>query len=129
MIVLDAAAAFWACGERGRFERFGPAPVGPPLLWSELHSALREKAWRGELTADDALAHLRRFSDAGVRRIDRDDLHPAAWRVAERFGWAKTYDAEYVALAGLLGCRLVTLDARLRRGADRLGYVVAVHEL
>jgi predicted nucleic acid-binding protein len=44
-------------------------------------------------------------------------------------GWAKTYDAEYVALARLLGCRLVTLDARLRRGADRLGFVVAPHEL
>jgi predicted nucleic acid-binding protein len=36
-------------------------------------------------------------------------------------GRAKTYDAEYVAPARPLGCRLVTLDARLRRGADRLG--------
>jgi len=44
-------------------------------------------------------------------------------------GWAKTYDAEYVALARLLSCRLVTLDARLRRGADRLGFVVAPQEL
>jgi predicted nucleic acid-binding protein len=44
-------------------------------------------------------------------------------------GWAKTYDAEYVALARLLGCRLVTLDARLRRGADRLGFVISPDEL
>jgi len=43
--------------------------------------------------------------------------------------WAKTYDAEYVALALLLGTRVVTLDARLRQGADRLGCVVGPHEL
>jgi predicted nucleic acid-binding protein len=49
--------------------------------------------------------------------------------LADELGWAKTYYAEYVGLAKLLGCRLVTLDARLRRGTDRLGFVVAPHEL
>lgn len=36
---------------------------------------------------------------------------------ADEFGWAKTYCTEYVALARLFGCLLVTLDARL--GGDR----------
>ena len=49
--------------------------------------------------------------------------------LAERFGWGRTYDAEYVALAQILSCRLVTLDARLRRGAAQLGIVIGVHEL
>ena len=49
--------------------------------------------------------------------------------MADELGWAKTYDAEYVALARLLNCRLVTLDARLRRGAARLSLLVAPHEL
>ena len=52
-----------------------------------------------------------------------------AWQLADELGWAKTYDAEYVALARILGCRLLTLDARLRRGADRLGFVVSPTEL
>lgn len=53
----------------------------------------------------------------------------AAWEVAEEFGWAKTYDAEYVALAKRNDCRLVTVDGRLRRGAERLGFVVTPAEL
>jgi hypothetical protein len=34
-----------------------------------------------------------------------------------------------VALAQILGCRLVTIDARLRRGTEQLGIVIGVHEL
>lgn len=44
-------------------------------------------------------------------------------------GWAKTYDAEYVALAHLLGSRLLTLDARLRRTASRLVEILGPTEL
>jgi predicted nucleic acid-binding protein len=64
-----------------------------------------------------------------MRPADHPELRDEAWRLADVLGWAKTYDAEYVAMARLLGCRLVTLDARLRRGADRLGFVVSVEEL
>jgi predicted nucleic acid-binding protein len=56
-------------------------------------------------------------------------LGAEAWRVADELGWARTYDAEYLALARLSGCRVVTADARLRRGADRTGLVVGPDEL
>lgn len=52
-----------------------------------------------------------------------------AWSLADEMGWAKTYDAEYVALARLLGCRWVTLDSKLRTTTARLGFAVSPTEL
>ncbi len=70
-----------------------------------------------------------RLTRIEVERNAHPRLAAEAWSIADELGWAKTYDAEYVALASLLGCRLVTVDGRLRRGADRLGFVVGPTEL
>ena len=51
---------------------------------------------------------------------DRAALLVEAWAIADRFGWAKTYDAEYVALALRLDAALLTRDERLRRGVGQL---------
>jgi predicted nucleic acid-binding protein len=101
----------------------------PSLMWSESQSALRERVWRGELAAENADLARARLSRVGVRRKTHPRLLDETWRIASELGWAKTYDAEYVALAALLRCRLVTVDGRLRRGADRLGFVIGPTEL
>jgi predicted nucleic acid-binding protein len=105
--------------------------IAPPLLWSEVPSVLHEMAFRGDISTALADLALQKFLGNKLKITERrpDDLMSAAWQIAEEFGWAKTYDAEYVALARLLNCRLVTLDGRLRRGADRLGFVVTPAEL
>src|SRR5207302_4383210 len=73
--------------------------------------------------AIDALDH------APIRPRTQRQLSRRAWDLANEMGWAKTYDAEYLALAQFLNCRFVTLDARLHRSAARLGFVVSPTEL
>ena len=45
-------------------------------------------------------------------------LRRRAWDLAERLGWAETYDAEYVALTQLQADAFVTLDADLARSVE-----------
>lgn len=103
--------------------------MAPPLLWSEVPSVLHQRFWRGELSRELAREALRRFQRAPVRPRRHPRLIDTAWELADQFGWMRTYDAEYVALARLIGCRLVTADGRLRRSAARLGFVVGPTEL
>lgn len=72
---------------------------------------------------------MARLDRCPVRAESHPELGQEAWRLADELGFAKTYDAEYLALANLLGCRLVTLDARLKRATDGLGFVVGPTEL
>lgn len=130
MLVLDASVVLRACGAADGFRRFGREQlVAPPLMWSEARSTLHEAVWRGEVAEQDALATLERLERGSIEQRSPRRLGQEAWRLADALGWAKTYDAEYVALATLLDCRLVTLDARLVRGAARLGLVVGPDEL
>jgi predicted nucleic acid-binding protein len=129
VLVVDATVALAAAGADDGLDYFGDELVAPPLMWSESRSVLHEMARRGEIDPEDAMATRMRLERGRIRRRAPARLGAKAWDLANELGWAKTYDAEYVALAGLLKCRLVTLDARLRRGAARLGYVVGPDEL
>lgn len=129
-LVVDASVAVAACLSADGFQPLKDGDlIAPALMWSEARSTLHELVWRGEIAAADGLAARQALGGSSVRRADHELLGQEAWRLADELGWARTYDAEYVALALLLGCRVVTLDARLRRGADRLGVVVSVSEL
>jgi len=130
MLVIDASTAVDLCLAPDGFDRLaGEELAAPPLILSETLSALHEMRWRDDLPEEMSTLALDRRREMPVRIIEPDGLREEAWRIADDFGWAKTYDAEYVALAKVSGCRLVTVDARLRRGADRLGFVVVPTEL
>jgi indolepyruvate ferredoxin oxidoreductase alpha subunit len=130
VLVVDASVALPAALSVDGFARLrGHDLVAPPLLWSEAVSALRGLRWRGDLTdaqADTAVAAL---LAAPIRRRSPRALHRTAWRLARDLGWAKTYDAEYVALAQLARCRLLTRDARLQRRVGGLVEVIGPADL
>ncbi len=103
--------------------------VAPPLALSEATSTISEMAWRGELPRDRVPAALAYLRDIPVTITRPDDLSERAWNVASSLGWAKTYDAEYVALAQILDVPLLTVDVRLARGVERLIGIVGPADL
>ncbi|MFN8103848.1 MAG: type II toxin-antitoxin system VapC family toxin [Acidimicrobiia bacterium] len=130
MIVVDASAAVFATVAGDGFHRFGSGEIAAPaLLWSEVTSALRQMTVRRDITADVARAALRRLNEQPISRRTSARLLERAFTLAEDLGWAKTYDAEYVALAQDLRCPLVTVDARLRRGAAHLVEILGPADL
>lgn len=130
MLVIDASVALSAALSRDGFERLsGHDLVAPPLLWSEVVSTLREHAWRSDISSEQAAKSLDAFLAAPIRRLSPRGLAREAWWVAEELGWAKTYDAEYIALARLRGSRLLTRDERLRRGTTRVVECIGPAEL
>jgi predicted nucleic acid-binding protein len=130
VLVIDASAAVQASLPPDGFAFLdGEALVAPGLLWSEVPSVLHEMTWRGAVSRDLGHAALERFLAAPIGSRRHTRLTRESWRIADELGWAKTYDAEYVALARLLGSRLLTVDARLRRTASRLVEILGPTEL
>lgn len=130
MLVLDATVAFDASLGPAVFDRIEPLdPVGPPLLWSETTAALRQAAFRGSVAHDEASSALSRFLSSPIERRSPRRLYLEAWNLAGQLGWAKTYGAEYIALARLLDCPLLTKDGRLKRRAARLAEIIGPTQL
>jgi predicted nucleic acid-binding protein len=92
--------------------------LAPTLLRSQTLSALHEAVHRGEITEADARERLARIQALPIRLLGDAVLRRNAWQIADRLGWAETYDAEYVALTRLQADALVTLDAELARRVE-----------
>ncbi len=127
LLVTDANAVVAACLAAGNgFDVFaGHDLLAPDLMWWEAASTLHEYLWRIDadrrtpdmagLTREDVLAALQRLLQAPIERAALDQaLLTEAWHVADRCGFARLYDAAYVALARQRSATLVTLDGRLR---------------
>ena len=119
-MVIDASAALHAAASEQGFGGFTVTLVAPALLWSECTSVLREMQYQGEISSALKEAAMARLMESPIQRRSPRRVYVEASRLAVDLGWAKTYDAEYVALARMLAVPLLTRDARLVRGASRV---------
>jgi predicted nucleic acid-binding protein len=123
--VVDANVIVQACVDAAGLGSLASHDLkAPPVMRSEALSSLHEMRYRGEVSTELAGLALKRLSAMAVEILGPKSLARMAWDVAESLGWAKTYDAEYVALAQILECPVVTLDARMARGARRLTRII-----
>jgi len=130
VLVVDAAVVITACLSEAGLKSLGLEElVAPHLMWSEASSVMHELRWRKEISAGLAVIGLERLARAEVSPRRPKGLIDEAWRIADRLGWAKTYDAEYLALASLLRCRLLTTDAKLKASASKIVEVIGPSEL
>jgi predicted nucleic acid-binding protein len=85
-----------------------------PTLWrSETLSAMYEAVRRGEITAEVARERLAYINRMKIRVLGDAMLRRRAWKVADQLGLPTTYEAEYVALAQLQKCTLVSTNKGL----------------
>lgn len=89
--------------------------LAPTLLRSQTLSALHEAVQRGEIPAKIARDRLARISRMPIRLLGDAVLRRRAWDLADRLGWASTYNAEYIALTQLQADAFITLDVELAR--------------
>lgn len=128
--VLDASAGLYVAASRDGFAGLGDHQLdAPQLFWSETLAGLRQALRRGVISAELAERALSQLRGTRVTGHRDQEMYARAWDFALRAGWAKTYDAEYVALAAILGVPLLTRDERLARGARRFVEVASPVDL
>ncbi|WP_431277619.1 type II toxin-antitoxin system VapC family toxin [Leifsonia poae] len=115
--VIDAAAALVLAADV-REPANEHELLAPTLLRSQVLSLLHAAVSRGEITKEVADDRLDRIGGMRIRMLGDRVLRNNAWKVADRFGWADTYDAEYVALTVLQAEALITLDLDLARAVE-----------
>ncbi|MHB8458467.1 MAG: type II toxin-antitoxin system VapC family toxin [Candidatus Limnocylindrales bacterium] len=122
LIVVDASVILQvsiAGGALGPLS--GHDMIAPPLLASEVTSILCEMAYRSQIPPERARRAVTGMNSLPIRFDRPDGLAERAWDIARSLGRARSYDAEYVALAQIHDSPLLTIDERMRRGA---GHVV-----
>lgn len=114
MIVVDASAALSAALNPGPARRVlaGERLHAPHLIDSEVANGLRRMVGAQQLDADAGWTALDAFRRLGMTRYPTFSLLDRVWDLRDNLS---ACDATYVALAELLGCNLLTADARLSR--------------
>jgi predicted nucleic acid-binding protein len=103
--------------------------LAPTLLRSQTLPALHEAVHRSDVPPDVAQNRLARIGGMPIRLLGDAVLRRRAWDVADRLGWASTYNAEYVALTQLQADAFVIVDADLARSVQGIVTTASIDAL
>jgi predicted nucleic acid-binding protein len=103
--------------------------LAPTLLRSQTLSDLHEAVQRGEIPGDVARNQLARIGRMPIRLLGDAVLRRRAWELADRLGWAQTYNAEYVALTQLQADAFITLDKERARSVKGIVETASIDAL
>jgi predicted nucleic acid-binding protein len=114
MIVVDASAALSALLNRGaaRSTLASEQLHVPHLIDPEIANGVRRRVAAHQLRASDGWTMLAVWGRLAMTRYPTFSVLGRIWDLRENLS---SYDASYIALAELLGCPLLTADARLSR--------------
>lgn len=87
--------------------------IAPPILWSEVTNAIRQRMRRANLSSARAIDVLDQFLALPLTPLTPDALYRGALQLASEHNLAAVYDAQYVVLARGQSCELWTADQRL----------------
>ena len=112
--MVDASAALSALLNAGpaRSALASEQLHAPHLIDSEVANGLRRMVNAQQVGTDSGWAALDAFRHLGMTRYPVFSMLDRVWELRDNLS---AYDASYVALAELLGCSLLTADARLSR--------------
>ena len=89
--------------------------VAPPLLPGEVANIIRQRLRQGYLPLGDARALLAQFLAVPISIQTPETLFDRALVLADQYSLPAIYDAQYIAIAEILGATLWTADQRLLR--------------
>jgi predicted nucleic acid-binding protein len=95
------------------WDEAGTEIVAPPSLDAEVTSVIRILVFAGNLLPGHGEEAYRLFRELGISIVSPADLSEKAWRMAAELNLARTYSAQYLALAGIVDCELWTADRKL----------------
>lgn len=111
----EAAQLFWWQALRDS-ERL----VAPPLLLAETTSVIRRCAYNDFIIHEEAVAAVRLLLSLPIEIDGRVEQYEGAMDFANRLGQSKAYDVQYLAVARLNDCPIVTADRTLAAVAGTL---------
>lgn len=122
MIVIDSSAIVHALTARDVNPRLLALLAdeqlhAPSLLDFEVANSLRGLTLGRKLEPADAKIALATYCDTEIERYHFTALLPELWEVRHNFN---AYDGSYLVLAKLLGCPVVTSDAKLAPAASSM---------